>query len=221
MLALTLIQKIAVWVIPVLFAITLHEAAHAWAANQCGDSTAKTLGRLSMNPLRHVDLVGTLIVPIVIAILSHFQFVFGWAKPVPINWYQLRKPRRDMALVAAAGPMTNLLMAFMWAACLKVGTLMHPESSSVAVYMILTGQAGIFINLVLAILNLIPIPPLDGSRIVASMLSPTQASYYLALERFGFLILILLLFTGMLGKLMGIPLYWAFDFILTLFNVRA
>lgn len=220
MLPLTIIQKIAVWIIPVLLSITLHEAAHAWVANRCGDSTAKMLGRLSINPFRHVDLVGTLIVPIVVAVLSHFQFIFGWAKPVPINWHQLRNPRRDMALVAAAGPLANLVMALMWGSCLKIGSLLHPETSIVATYMMLTGQAGIVINLVLAILNLIPIPPLDGSRIVASLLPPKHVSYYLALERFGFLILILLLFTGVLGKLIGAPLYWAFDLITTLFNVR-
>lgn len=217
---LTLIQKIAVWILPVLLSITLHEAAHAWAANRCGDSTAKMLGRLSLNPLRHIDPMGTLLVPIVIAVLSHFQFMFGWAKPVPINWHQLRKPRRDMALVAVAGPFANIIMAFMWATCLKIGSMLHPETSLVAMYMMLIGQAGIFINLVLAILNLIPIPPLDGSRIVASLLSPKHASHYMTLERFGFLILILLMFTGILGKLIGVPLYWAFDFIITLFNVR-
>jgi len=126
---LTLVQTIAVWIVPILLAITLHEAAHAWMAQRCGDNTAKKLGRLSMNPFRHVDLVGTILVPIAVAVLSQFQFVFGWAKPVPINWYQLRNPRRDMALVAAAGPVSNIVMALIWASCMKAGLLLNPGNS--------------------------------------------------------------------------------------------
>ena len=166
---LSLIQTMAVWIIPVLLAITLHEAAHAWVANRCGDSTAKMLGRLSINPLRHVDPVGTVLVPIFVAVLSQFQFVFGWAKPVPINWHQLRKPRRDMALVAAAGPVSNIIMALIWASCMKPGLLLNPTSYQIPLFMVLTGQAGVMINLVFAILNLLPVPPLDGSRVFASI----------------------------------------------------
>ena len=200
---LTVIQTIAVWVIPVLLAITLHEAAHAFVASRCGDTTARMLGRLSINPLRHVDLIGTIIVPILVAILSQFQFVFGWAKPVPINWGRLKNPRRDSALIAAAGPIANFVMAFLWALCLKISTIFHPETSLLALYISLMAEAGVLINMVLALLNLLPIPPLDGSRVVASLLSPRQAVHYLKLERFGFFILIILLFTGVLNSILS------------------
>jgi Zn-dependent protease len=216
---LSLIQNIAVWAIPVLLAITLHEAAHAWVANRCGDPTAKVLGRLSINPLRHIDLIGTIIVPIVVGVLSQFQFIFGWAKPVPINWRLLHKPRRDTALVACAGPLSNFIMAFLWAACFKIASMLHPESSHIALFMLLSGQAGVIINLVLAFLNLIPIPPLDGSRIIASIIPPRQAVQYLKLEPFGFFILIALLFSGVLSWLFGPLLSWSLYFIKVLFNL--
>ena len=219
MLTLTLIQKIAVWVIPVLLAITLHEAAHAWAAYRCGDNTAKMLGRLSINPLRHVDPVGTLLIPILTGFISQFHFLFGWAKPVPIQWNKLRKHRRDMAIVAAAGPIANIIMALLWAACIKTGTLLHPQTSVIAQFMMLAGQAGVFINLILVCLNLLPVPPLDGSRIVASMLPPKYAAFYMRLEPFGFLILIMLLFLGVLSQLLGPPLSWSLHLISTLFNL--
>jgi Zn-dependent protease len=219
MLTLTLIQKIAVWAIPVLLAITLHEAAHAFVANLCGDSTAKMLGRLSINPLRHIDLIGTIIVPIFVAILSGFQFVFGFAKPVPINSRLLRKPRRDSAFVAAAGPLSNLIMAILWALIFKVTTLFHGEASKVSVFILLAAQAGIVINLILAFLNLIPIPPLDGSRIIASLLPPKQAWYYLKLEPYGFFILLALLFTGFLSWFLNPALLWSYNFLQTVFNL--
>ncbi|WP_133126933.1 site-2 protease family protein [Legionella nagasakiensis] len=216
---LTLIQKIAIWAIPVLFAITLHEAAHAWMANRFGDSTAKMLGRLSINPLRHIDLVGTVLVPLLIGILTKFNFVFGWAKPVPINWDQLRHPRRDMLFVALAGPVTNFIMVVIWATCFKIALMLNPQSSTIALFLLLASQAGIIINLILAYINLLPIPPLDGSRIVASLLSPSQSAIYLRLERFGFLIMLLLLITGLLGWLLSPLLIWSLYFIKSLFNL--
>jgi Zn-dependent protease len=216
---LSIIQTIAVWIVPVLLAITLHEVAHGWMANRLGDNTAKVLGRITLNPLKHIDLIGTILVPLLIAILSNFQFVFGWAKPVPINWGQLRNPRRDMAFVAAAGPLSNLIMAILWAACLKIGILLKPETSNVALFMALTGQAGITINLVLAFLNLLIIPPLDGSRILASFLKPKLAMNYLRLDNYGFLILILLMTTGVLGKLIYPPIIWTLNGIYSLFNI--
>jgi Zn-dependent protease len=219
MLTLTLIQKIVVWVIPVLLAITLHEAAHAWVANRCGDPTAKMLGRLSINPLRHVALVGTIIVPIVVAILSQFQFIFGWAKPVPVNWSKLHNPRRDMGFVAIAGPLSNFIMALLWAGLFKIATLLHPETSRPILFLLLTAQAGIIVNLVVAFVNLIPIPPLDGSRIIASLLPPRQAVFYLKIERYGLFILIALLFTGLLNNLLGPALSWAIAMINILYNL--
>ncbi|WP_133129575.1 site-2 protease family protein [Legionella yabuuchiae] len=219
MQSLTIIQKIVVWALPLIFAITLHEAAHAFIASRCGDTTAKMLGRLSLNPMKHIDLIGTILVPIFIAIATQFHFVFGWAKPVPINWYQLRQPRRDMALVAFAGPGINFVMAIFWAGCLKLSTFLSPETSSPAAFLLLTSQAGILINLVLAYINLIPVPPLDGSRIVAGILPPQQSYLYLRLERYGLFILLILLFTGMLNWLIGPLLYWSLTMIQLIFNV--
>ncbi|AHE67662.1 site-2 protease family protein [Legionella oakridgensis] len=216
---LTLIQKIAVWAIPVLLAITLHEAAHAWVASRFGDTTAKKLGRLSINPLHHIDLVGTILVPLFVGILTKFNFVFGWAKPVPIDWDQLRNPRRDMIFVSLAGPITNLIMAFFWAACFKLAWMLNPQFSLSALFLMLASQAGIIINLILAFFNLLPVPPLDGSRIVACVLSPAQAAVYLRLERFGFLIMLILLITGILGWLLNPLLIWSLYFIKYLFNL--
>lgn len=219
MLTLTLIQKIAVWSIPVLLAITLHEAAHAYVANRCGDNTAKMLGRLSINPLRHIDLIGTILVPITIGILTHFQFIFGWAKPVPIQWTQLRKPRRDMGFVAAAGPLSNIIMALMWAILLKSATMLHPEQSKASLFLLLTAEAGILINLILAFLNILPIPPLDGSKIIASLLPNRYAIAFLHIERFGFFILIILLFTGILNRILNPLLMGSLRLIDIVFNL--
>ena len=213
MQTLTLIQKIIVWAIPLLLAITLHEAAHAWVASLCGDTTAKKLGRLSINPLRHIDLFGTILVPLGTAAISHFQFIFGWAKPVPIDWTKLHKPRRDMIFVAAAGPLSNIIMAFVWLIILKITILYKPEASSSLFLIMLfwSAQAGALLNLVLAFINLLPIPPLDGGRIVAGLLPPRQAVYYLKIAPFGILILIALLFTGILSGLSDLVLSRVFD----------
>ncbi|WP_218813682.1 site-2 protease family protein [Rickettsiella endosymbiont of Dermanyssus gallinae] len=188
-------QKIILWVIPLIFAITVHETAHGWVASKCGDPTAKLLGRLTLNPIKHIDPIGTIVVPAILFFLG--GFIFGWAKPVPITWRNLKNPRRDMALVAAAGPLANLGMAFLWVAVAKLGIGMH---SAPFAYM---GQIGISINLVLMLLNLIPIPPLDGSRVVASLLSPAMAYRFNQLEVYGFLILVLLLASGLLARLLG------------------
>lgn len=219
MTSLTIIQKIAVWALPVLLAITLHEAAHAWVAHRLGDSTAKMLGRLSVNPMKHIDLFGTLLVPLLVGVLTKFNFVFGWAKPVPINWNQLRQPRRDMMLVSIAGPGANFIMALLWAACFKLAWMFNPETSNVASFFLLTAQAGILINLILAILNLLPIPPLDGSKVVAGFLKPKYYEPYLQLERYGFLILLFLLLTGILGWVLNPILIGALQLIKYLFNL--
>lgn len=219
MLELSTIQRIVIWILPVLFAITIHEAAHAWMASRLGDSTAKMLGRLSFNPIKHIDLIGTILVPIVVLVLSQFSFVFGWAKPVPINCTMFHKPRRDLALATAAGPLANLVMAFLWAICLKIGYMLHPRSSSTGLFMVLTGQAGIIINLVLAYLNLLPIPPLDGSRIVTSLLPLRQALQYQKIEPYGLFILFILIFTGILGWLIRPPIAWSIAGLYSLFNL--
>lgn len=188
-------QKIILWVIPLLFAITVHETAHGWIASKLGDPTAKLLGRLTLNPLKHIDPIGTIIVPTILFSLG--GFVFGWAKPVPITWQNLKNPRRDMALVAAAGPLANLLMAFLWVGIAKVAMGFY---NAPIIYM---AQIGISINLVLMLLNLMPIPPLDGSRVVASFLSPKMAYQFNKLEMYGFLILVVLLASGVLSKILG------------------
>lgn len=219
MQTLSLIQKIAVWVVPVLFAITIHEAAHAFVANFFGDKTAKMLGRMSLNPIKHIDLIGTILVPLVVGVLSQFQFVFGWAKPVPINWENLKNPRLDSALVAVAGPLVNFIMALLWACSLKLSLSLNPQTSMPAYFLFLTSQAGILVNLVLAILNILPLPPLDGSRIVASILPPRLATVYMRLEPFGFIILLALLFTGILGKILTPIFLILLHFLSSLFNI--
>ncbi|MDX2346501.1 MAG: site-2 protease family protein [Legionella sp.] len=220
MFVLSTIQTIAVWILPVLLAITLHEAAHAYVAHRLGDNTAKMMGRLSLNPIRHVDLVGTIIVPIVVAVLSQFQFVFGWAKPVPINYNQLHNPKRDMALVAAAGPISNLAMALIWACLLKIGLLLDPRTSILALFLALSGQAGILINLILAFLNLIPIPPLDGSRVLMRFLPPHLAVQYIKIEPFGVFIILGLLLTNILSLILSPPIMGSMHLIRALFNIN-
>jgi Zn-dependent protease len=197
---LNLLQRIAVWVIPVLFAITVHETAHGWMALRLGDPTAQMLGRLSLNPIRHIDPLGTILVPGIMLMLG--GFLFGWAKPVPITWENLRRPKQDMAWVAAAGPLANLLMALFWALVARLGLALGDISGGLAMYLMYSGVAGIFINLILMMLNLLPLPPLDGSRVVAALLPGPLAYQYSRLEPCGFPILILLLITGILGKIL-------------------
>jgi len=194
------IQTLAISALPVIFAITLHEAAHGYAARHFGDPTAWKLGRISLNPLRHVDLVGTLIVPAVILLLSSGGLLFGWAKPVPVNFGQLRRPKQDMLWVAAAGPAANLLMALGWALLLKFAIGMPVHDYSVAMKEM--ARVGISINGVLMILNLLPIPPLDGGRITVSLLPQRLAWKYAQIERFGLPIILALLFLGVLDNVL-------------------
>lgn len=195
------LQTFAIYALPVLFAITLHEAAHGYVARHFGDMTAHAQGRISLNPLRHVDLVGTLLVPIGILFVSGGGFLFGWAKPVPVNYSALRKPRQHMAWVAAAGPGANLVMALVWAALLKVAVLL-PEGR-VSEFLELVSQAGILVNLVFMFLNLLPIPPLDGGRILTSLLPSRAAWRFAKIEPWGLPILLVLLFTNVLNGVLG------------------
>jgi len=196
----TLLQKIVLWLIPTIFAITVHEVAHGFVAYKLGDPTAKFLGRLTLNPSKHIDLFGTLIIPIILFLLG--GFIFGWAKPVPVDWRNLRNPKRDTALVALAGPLANLLMAIIWAVAVKAGIILRDDNMIWGTVLIAMGFAGISINVVLMVLNLIPIPPLDGSRILTTFLSPRASFNYNKIEPYGFLILLVLLATGILGQFM-------------------
>ncbi len=191
------IQKIAVSAIPMIFAITVHEAAHGYAARHFGDMTAQKLGRISLNPLRHIDPIGTVLIP---SLTMFFGGIFfGWAKPVPVNFMNLHHPKRDMLWVAAAGPGANLVMAFFWAMVIKFAVT---APQNFALPLALMGAAGILTNTVLMVLNLIPLPPLDGGRIAVSLLPHDLAVKYAQVERYGFIILIILLFTHILDKIM-------------------
>jgi len=202
------IQTLAISALPVIFAITLHEAAHGYAARHFGDPTAWQMGRISLNPLRHVDLLGTLVVPAVILMLSAGGLLFGWAKPVPVNFGNLRRPKQDMLWVAAAGPAANLLMALAWAFVLKLAVT-APENAY-TIPLIKMAGVGININGVLMVLNLLPLPPLDGGRIAVSLLPPRAAWKFSQLERWGFPILLGLLFMGWLDDILR-PLLRLFD----------
>ncbi len=194
-----IIQTIGVIIIPLLFAITLHEAAHGWIASKLGDKTALMLGRVSFNPVRHIDLFGTILLPLVMVILR-FPFIFGWAKPVPVTKENFKNKRRDLALVALAGPMANLLMAFFWALVIKIdiwitGSTFYTQGMSTGAerYLYMVSNYGIMINCVLLVLNLIPIPPLDGSRIIAAILPSRIAATYERIEPYGIYILLALI----------------------------
>lgn len=203
---LTLIQNICVWAIPVLFAITLHELGHAYSAYKLGDPTAKLLGRITLNPIKHIDLIGTILVPLTLGVLSNFSMMFGWAKPVPISPHNFKNIRRDSAIVALAGPLMNLLMAFFWAVLLKISLAFSFEANPAAQFLFFAARAGIMINLILMVLNLLPIPPLDGGRVVSNSLPPKIAYHYDKIEPYGFFILIFLMITNVLGQIIT-PIY--------------
>jgi Zn-dependent protease len=204
-----LIQALAIHAIPVIFAITLHEAAHGYVARHFGDPTAWRLGRITLNPLRHIDPLGTLLVPALLLFFSKGQFLFGWAKPVPVDFGRLRHPKQDMLWVAAAGPGANLVMALAWAMVLKTVVLMPENAYSLPLAEM--ARAGINVNAVLMLLNLLPLPPLDGGRIAVSLLPHALAWRFAQLERFGFPILLLLLFLGGLDLILT-PLLRGFLF---------
>ncbi len=212
---LTLIQKIVIYALPVIFAITVHEAAHGYAARHFGDMTAYAAGRISLNPLRHIDPVGTILVPMLTLALG--GILFGWAKPVPVNFGRLRHPKKDMLWVAAAGPGSNLLMAILWILAIKLSAGL-PDVW--ALPLSLMGQAGVVINVVLMVLNLLPLPPLDGGRIAVSLLPHQWAYRFAAIERYGFAILLMLMFTGILGKILGPAIDATIGLLFLLFNIN-
>jgi Zn-dependent protease len=201
-------QRIVVWILPVIFAITVHEVAHGWVAKKYGDNTASVLGRLTLNPIKHIDLFGTIILPGIL-LITGTGFIFGWAKPVPVDPRNFKNPLRDMAIVALAGPVSNLLMAVGWALVARLGVTIGAGTESISLPLIYTGVAGISINLVLALINLLPIPPLDGSRILTGILPSYWAWQYNRLERYGFIILLVLLYTQLLGAILAYPMFIA------------
>lgn len=211
---LQLLPTIAVVILPLLFAITLHEAAHGWVASKLGDQTALMLGRVSLNPMRHIDPIGTIALPLLMIVLRT-GFIFGWAKPVPITWQNLKNPRRDMALVAIAGPLSNLLMACLWALVAKFSMLILYASwdhaswvQTAAAFFQAAAKFGIWINAILLILNLLPIPPLDGSRVVSALLPRRLAAQYDLIEPYGIWILLALLFFGHLQRILLPSVSW-------------
>ena len=186
-------QTIAVYAIPVLFAITVHEASHGYVARMFGDNTAYVLGRVTLNPVKHIDPIGTIILPLGMALFT--PFIFGWAKPVPVDWNSLRNPKRDMIWVAAAGPGVNLAMAVLWAILFSVLKMAGVQER----FFYEVAQAGVSVNLVIMALNLLPIPPLDGGRIVAGLLPRDLSNAHSRIEPYGLFIIVGLLVTGALS----------------------
>jgi Zn-dependent protease len=194
------IRLIALYAIPGIFAITLHEAAHGYAARHFGDLTAYHAGRITLNPMRHIDPMGTIVIPVLILIASQGKYAFGWAKPVPVNFGRLRNPKRDMLWVAAAGPGANLLMAILWALVIKA--MQGVPTNYFTEPVLLMARGGIIVNAVLMVLNLLPLPPLDGGRIAVSLLPRGLAYRFARVEPFGMIILLVLMLLGVLGKVM-------------------
>jgi len=212
------LQQISLWVLPVLIAVIFHEVAHGYVANWLGDDTAKRAGRLTLNPLPHIDPIGSVILPLVL-LLSHSGFLFGWAKPVPVSFARLGKPKRDMVLVAAAGPLTNLALATLAAAVFHairvrggVGSDALFEYLLYPVAMI--AQRAVLMNVFLGIFNLVPIPPLDGGRVLTGLLPLDWARQFAKIEPFGFLILLVLLMSHTLGLIVRAPIQMVLDVLL-------
>ena len=193
----TTIQKITIWILPVLLAVSLHEAAHAWMADRKGDPTARLLGRLTFNPFKHIDPIGTILVPALM--ITFTGFAFGWAKPVPVDVRNFKNPKKDMMWVALAGPISNFIMALMWAVFLYVSLFFHDSRSSLSLFLLYMPIAGITIKVILGVLNLLPIPPLDGGRIVAGLLSHRASIQYSKIEPYGLFIIIGLMVSGLLS----------------------
>ena len=197
-----LIQTVAIYALPVLFAITIHEAAHGYAARHFGDNTAYAQGRITLNPLKHIDPVGTILMPLMLYFATSGAFLFGYAKPVPVNFGALRNPKRDMIWVALAGPASNFAQAIFWALLLVVLAGMGVQE----LFFIKMAQAGILVNLVMWAFNLFPLPPLDGGRILVGLLPWKQAQMVSRLEPWGFFIVMALVLAGIVGTFWLTPL---------------
>ena len=197
-----IIQTVAIYALPVLFAITVHEAAHGYAARHFGDNTAWMLGRITLNPVKHIDPVGTILMPLVLYFLTSGAFLFGYAKPVPVNFGHLRNPKRDMIWVALAGPAANLAMAIAWSVLAYALVALQVEER----FFIQMAQGGVLVNIVMFVFNLFPLPPLDGGRILVGLLPMKQAILVSRVERFGFFIVMALVVTGVVGSLWMQPL---------------
>jgi len=196
------IQTILIYALPVLFSITVHEAAHGYVARYFGDSTAYMLGRMTLNPLKHIDPIGTILMPLLLYFSTSGAFVFGYAKPVPVNFGNLRHPKRDMVWVALAGPASNFVQAIGWA-LLLVGLVAAGASEPFFLQM---ARAGILVNLVMWAFNLFPLPPLDGGRVLAGLLPGRQALWLSRIEPYGFFIVLALVLAGVVGSLWLRPL---------------
>jgi Zn-dependent protease len=213
------IQQIALWAFPVLVAIIFHEVAHGWVANRLGDPTAARMGRLTLNPIAHIDPIGTILLPALL-IIANAPFLFGYAKPVPVNFYNLNNPKRDMIWVALAGPVTNLLLALGCIVALKIGLPIlrggvQDGSSSLMEFLVpiaLMADYGVRINVVLAVFNALPLPPLDGGRVAVGLLPEPYSTMLARVEPYGFLILIVLLMTRVLDQIIGPAIQFLINF---------
>ncbi len=212
------IQQIFLWGIPLIFAIVLHEVAHGFVAFRLGDDTARRAGRLTLNPLKHIDPIGTVALPLLL-ILTKSPFVFGWAKPVPVNFARLRPLRKGMLLVALAGPLSNFLQAIVWALVVKITLPAAAQGNALAALLFQMGQIGVGVNIMLMIFNLMPIPPLDGGRVIQALAPPQWAKALVHIERYGMLIVVVLLASGVLSRVLSPLMRWMSELIYQLVGV--